>query len=159
MYCKLIHLLSLPPSHPPFLPPHPPSLPPHPPPSLFSPLLSPSLISSLLLCLSHLPLVLFSFPPSPPHLPFSHDHFTDGIDFSEVSEVVTFEPGQSVAIVTIPLSPDDVFPEPDKVFEVFLGPTDGVYITPYAAANVTILNDDDDLPGRQKVIIHVLLYE
>jgi hypothetical protein len=70
----------------------------------------------------------------------------DGIDFSEVSEVVTFEPGQPVAIVTIPLSPDDVFPEPDKVFEVFLGPTDGVYITPYAAANVTILNDDDDLP-------------
>ena len=50
-------------------------------------------------------------------------------------------------MVTIPLAPDDVFPEPDKTFEVFLGPIEGVYVTPFAAATVTILNDDDDLPG------------
>ena len=72
---------------------------------------------------------------------------TVGEDFEAVQSTVTFAPGQTVATVTVVLAPDDVFPEPDKTFELFLGPAEDVYISPFAAASVTIVNDDPDLPG------------
>ena len=68
---------------------------------------------------------------------------------------MTFAPGQTVATVTVVLAPDDVFPEPDKTFDLFLGPAEDVYISPYAAASVTIINDDPDLPGTCVYIIIV----
>ena len=70
-----------------------------------------------------------------------------------VFETVTFAPGQTVANLTVRLSPDDVFTEADEIFELYLGPGEGVYINPIAAANVVILNDDPDLPG-----VGILLY-
>ena len=97
---------------------------------------------------------LFLLPHSPlPHLIFFSSlsppsPLTVGEDYFNVSTVVSFAPEQSQATVTVLLAPDDVFPEPNKTFELFLSPSEGIYITPFAAATVTILNDDPDLPGR-----------
>ena len=78
----------------------------------------------------------------------THSHTaTAGEDFKEFKQTVTFEPTQTVVTVTVPLAPDDVFPEPDRTFELFLSAAEGVFIFPFAAATVTILNDDPDLPG------------
>ena len=72
---------------------------------------------------------------------------TVGEDFEAVQRTVIFAPGQMVASVTVALAPDDVFSEEDKSFELFLGPVEDVYVSPFAAATVTIINDDPDLPG------------
>ena len=85
--------------------------------------------------------------PSPSRPLFSLPSTVE-IDYSEFSEIITFEPQQSIVQVNVILSEDDVFPEPDKVFELFLSPSEGVFITPFAAATVTIINQDPDLPGQ-----------
>lgn len=65
----------------------------------------------------------------------------------EFSQNITFSPDQESLFVSISLSEDDVFPEENKTFEVFLSPASGVFINPIAYATVTILNDDPELPG------------
>ena len=45
------------------------------------------------------------------------------------------------------LGEDDIFPAPNKSFEVYLASSPGVYLSPFTYTVVTILNDDPDLPG------------
>lgn len=49
--------------------------------------------------------------------------------------------------VGIPLAEDDVFPEENKTFEVYLSASQGVFISPFGYASAVILNDDPPLPG------------
>ena len=61
---------------------------------------------------------------------------------------VEFPAGTDSMVVSVPFTTDDIFPEEDKVFEVYLGASPGVYISPIAYVNVTIENDDPPLPGK-----------
>ena len=60
---------------------------------------------------------------------------------------VTFEPDETSKLVSIPLLEDDVFPESNKTFEVYLTGSPGVLISPIGYAYATILNDDAPLRG------------
>lgn len=73
--------------------------------------------------------------------------FTVDEDYVEVVETITFPPEEGVAFVTVFFTPNDVFPETNKTFELYLSPVDDVYISPLAAANVIIINDDPNMPG------------
>ena len=53
-------------------------------------------------------------------------------------------------IVPVSLGPDDIFPGNDTVFEVYLGAAMGVFVSPIAYANITII-DPDILPGKYHV--------
>ena len=67
-----------------------------------------------------------------------------GEDFiPETRELVLMETELVVFVRLV----DDVFPEKDEKFEVFLSAAPGALIVPPAFATVTILNDDPPLPG------------
>ena len=52
-----------------------------------------------------------------------------------------FFPAQVASVdVEVPLRQDDIFPGEDKVFEVYLGASPGVFVSPIAYTNVTIIN-------------------
>lgn len=51
-------------------------------------------------------------------------------------------------MVEVPLGPDDDFPGEDKMFEVNLGATPGVFVSPLGHVNVTIVDPDPPLPGE-----------
>ena len=55
---------------------------------------------------------------------------------------IVFPAGTNSMVVSVPFTADDIFHEEDKVFEVYLGASPGVFISPIAYANVTIENDD-----------------
>ena len=62
-------------------------------------------------------------------------------------EEVHFEANEDEKVVAIPLAEDDVFPEGNKTFEVYLSASQGVFISPFGYAFAVILNDDPPLPG------------
>ena len=69
-----------------------------------------------------------------------------GVDFMEVEIDIEF-PAQVASVnVEVPLGLDDIFPGEDKVFEVYLGATPGVFVYPTAYTNVTII--DSPIPGE-----------
>ena len=68
-------------------------------------------------------------------------------DFTEMREEVVLSPGQSLVTVAVLLGQDDIFPGDNKVFEVYLGPAHDAFVSPTAFANVTIIDNDPDLPG------------
>ena len=70
-----------------------------------------------------------------------------GVDYVAVNVTVAFLPGQITQEVRVSLAEDDIFPEPNKTFEVYLAASPGVYLSPITYTVVTILNDDPDLPG------------
>ena len=66
------------------------------------------------------------------------------MDFvARTEEVLVSEPSTVVSMEFI----DDVFPEGDEQFEVFLSAAPGALIVSPAYATVTILNEDPPLPG------------
>ena len=73
--------------------------------------------------------------------------YTADEDFIEISMDVHFPAQTSSVVVDVELAADDVFPEEDKVFEVYLGASLGVYIHPFAYTSVVIVNDDPPLQG------------
>ena len=66
----------------------------------------------------------------------------------EVLEEVHFGVDENMKTVAIPLAEDDVLPEVNKTFEVYLSASQGVFISPFGYASAIILNDDPPLPGR-----------
>ena len=64
------------------------------------------------------------------------------VDFLEVDMDIVFPAGTNSMVVSVPFTADDIFPEEDKVFEVYLGASPGVFISPIAYVNITIENDD-----------------
>ncbi len=77
-----------------------------------------------------------------------------GVDYFPVDETVEFAAGETSREVLVGI-PDDIFPETNKTFEVFLACSPGVYLSPYSYTTVRILNDDPDLPG---VCVHVCVH-
>ena len=65
-----------------------------------------------------------------------------------MDRLVEFSANEVEMVATIPLV-DDVFPEEQEEFEVILEASPGVFIDSLASANVSILNDDPDLPGNK----------
>ena len=65
-----------------------------------------------------------------------------GVDFMEVEMDVFFPPQVTSVDVEVPLGLDDIFPGEDKVFEVYLGASPGVFVSPTAYTNVTIINSE-----------------
>lgn len=55
----------------------------------------------------------------------------------------------------IKLARDDVFPEANKTFEVYLSASPGVFISPLGYVSATILNDDPELTGTVSCTIHI----
>ena len=70
-----------------------------------------------------------------------------GIDFLPLEMEVIFAADEVSKSVQIKLTDDDVFPEANKTFEVYLLASPGVYISPTGYASAIILNDDSPLPG------------
>ena len=66
----------------------------------------------------------------------------------EMEMDILFPSQQESVVVEVELAEDDIFPEDDKVFEVYIGATPGAFVSPNAHVNVTILNDDPPLPGQ-----------
>ena len=69
------------------------------------------------------------------------------MDYAPVNMTVEFWPGQTTKEVCVLLAQDDNFPEANKMFEVYLAFSPGVYLSPVTYTMVTILNDDPDFPG------------
>ena len=84
---------------------------------------------------------------------------TAGEDFMEVEMDVFFPPQVASVDVEVPLGLDDIFPGEDKVFEVYLGPSPGVFVSPTAYTNVTIIDPDPPLPGESTClyIVYIIL--
>ena len=68
-------------------------------------------------------------------------------DFEGISQLFEFLPNENNLIITVSLV-NDVFPEETEEFEMFLSSSPGVFIDTPAYARVIILNDDQDLEGR-----------
>ena len=49
---------------------------------------------------------------------------------------------------TVALGPDNIFAGEAKVFQVYLGPAPGAFVSPTAQADVTIIDPDSPLPGE-----------
>lgn len=69
------------------------------------------------------------------------------MDYTGLTRSVRFNRDENTKIIEIPLAEDDVFPEVNKTFEVYLTAAEGVYISPTAYVSAVILNDDPPLPG------------
>ena len=74
--------------------------------------------------------------------------FAVGTDYMEILQEVHFGVDENMKTVMIPLAEDDVFPEVNKTFEVYLSASQGVFISPFGYASAIIRNDDPPLPGR-----------
>ena len=70
-----------------------------------------------------------------------------GVDYMEVEEDLQFESNEVVKVIQIPLAKDDVFPEANKTFEVYLSASQGVFISPIGYVSAVILNDDLPIAG------------
>ena len=69
-------------------------------------------------------------------------------DFTQLDLELTLPAGEAQLTVPVSLGPDNIFPGPSKEFEVYLGPAPGAFVSPTAFANVTITDNDPDLPGE-----------
>ena len=75
-----------------------------------------------------------------------------GVDFVEVEMDVLF-PAQVASVnVEVPLGLGDTFPGEDRVFEVYLGATPGVFVSPTAYTTVTIIHPYPTRPGESTVV-------
>ena len=83
--------------------------------------------------------------------------FAEGIDYHGVDEEIVFSPDEVSKGVLIPFTEDDVLPEANKTFEVYLSASPGVFISPNAYVTATILNDDMPVPGLYSYM-HTLVY-
>ena len=81
-----------------------------------------------------------------------------GEDFMEVEMDIFFPPQVASVDVEVPLGLDDIFPGEDKVFEVYLGPSPGVFVSPTAYTNVTIIDPDPLLPGESTLLYNIIVY-
>ena len=68
--------------------------------------------------------------------------FAEGVDYLAVDEEVVFGSDEVSKQVLVPFTEDDIVPESNKTFEVYLSASLGVFISPIAYATATILNDD-----------------
>ena len=68
--------------------------------------------------------------------------FAEGVDYLAVDEEVIFGSDEVSKQVLVPFTEDDIVPESNKTFEVYLSASLGVFISPIAYATATILNDD-----------------
>ena len=71
------------------------------------------------------------------------------MDFRELEMDVVFPAQTDSIVIGIPLGPDDIFPGENKVFEAYLGPSPGTFISPIAHVMVLIVDPDPELPGEQ----------
>lgn len=69
------------------------------------------------------------------------------MDYTAVNENLIFKGEEVSKEIEIKLATDDIFPEPNKTFEVYLSASSGVYISPIGYMTATILNDDPELTG------------
>ena len=76
------------------------------------------------------------------------DQHTAGEDFTEARREVLLPAGVSSVTQTVALGPDNIFEGEAKVFQVYLGPAPGAFVSPTAQANVTIIDPDSPLPGE-----------
>lgn len=78
-----------------------------------------------------------------------------GVDYVDINVTVDFLLGETTREVCVSIAEDDIFPEPNKTFEVYLAAFP--WSVPLSTL-VTILNDDPDLPGMSKcVCVYVCL--
>ena len=78
----------------------------------------------------------------------THTHTTAGEDYEAVNTSIMFDPQNSIQEFVGRLALDNVFPEANKSFEIFLTASPGAYLSPDTAVTVTILNDDPPLPSK-----------
>jgi len=64
-----------------------------------------------------------------------------GQDFTSIAKILEFEPHITVKNVTISVT-DDKVTEVDKTFVLYLSSGTGVFLAPFAQAEVTIINND-----------------
>ena len=68
--------------------------------------------------------------------------FAEGIDYLAVDEEVIFASDEVSKHILVLFTEDDIVPESNKTFEVYLSASPGVFISPIAYVTATILNDD-----------------
>jgi len=67
--------------------------------------------------------------------------FTAGVDYTTVSQVIKFGPGQTTANVTIPIADDIISVEPNITFTVTIIP-EGEVVVLSNRSTVTIVDND-----------------
>ena len=63
------------------------------------------------------------------------------MDYEPIIEIITFSSEQLMATVTVPIK-DDMNVEFDESFFLYLVSGEGVHLSPFSRAEVTIQNDD-----------------
>ena len=76
----------------------------------------------------------------------------------EVDKDIRFGSSEIVKVIQIPLAEDDIFPEANKTFEVYLSASQGVFISPIAYVSAVILNDDLPIASTYVHYINMLMY-
>ena len=62
-------------------------------------------------------------------------------DYKSVSSILEFQPGEVEKKVTITII-DDKKIERDELFQLYLSAGEGVHLTPFSRAEITIINND-----------------
>ena len=75
------------------------------------------------------------------------------MDYEPIIEIITFSSEQLMATVTVPIK-DDMNVEFDESFFLYLVSGEGVHLSPFSRAEVTIQNDD----GKKTFSIQIPAY-
>ena len=75
----------------------------------------------------------------------------------EVDKDIRFGSSEVVKVIQIPLAEDDIFPEANKTFEVYLSASQGVFISPIGYVSAVILNDDLPIASTYVHYINMLM--
>ena len=70
-----------------------------------------------------------------------YNHIAAGEDYKIVSSILEFQPGETEKRVTITIV-DDKKIERNEFFQLYLSAGEGVHLSPFARAEITIINDD-----------------
>lgn len=77
------------------------------------------------------------------------------MDYTAVNKEIVFKGEEISEDIEIKLAADDVFPETNKTFEVYLSASPGVFISPPGYVSATILNDDPELTGTVSCTVYI----
>ena len=83
--------------------------------------------------------------------------FTARMDYEPIIEIITFSSEQLMATVTVPIK-DDMNVEFDESFFLYLVSGEGVHLSPFSRAEVTIQNDDGKKTFSTYIIQFDVLY-
>ena len=71
--------------------------------------------------------------------------FIAGIDYTAVSQMVTFKSGQSVASINIPIKDDNIYEEPNITIRIVIVPNKDIIVLSSDSVVTIVDNDHSEL--------------